>query len=380
MDDTSINKIFQFDLSIPWDVSSLDTRSKGEFSTYSYDNQGMQFDMSKDGSYLFLAGGADDGINSFRLSTPFDITTATHEKVQDSNLITGGEDTPLASGIAVKPDGTKFYLMGYSRDTIQQYAVTGSAFDIHTLKQEHEIAVPPEHDTCTDLKFTGDGSQMFVLTNDDDQIIQYDLAKNWDISTARKIQTLSVNAVESSPRGFFIKPDNSKMYVVGTGGEKIHELTFGNDKTGRNFRNSQLTASANTLDMSGQVNLFGSMDVQQDINVLGYVDGNLRGYRPIVKQNEDFTCSIDNSGFYFRVGGYTTCSIAANVNFASGSVPIGAEWDFFQTSSAGNFLFESASGVTVNVKNNNMNLDGQFSSATLKKVDDNEWDLTGDLT
>ena len=390
MDDTSVDKIFQYDLSIPWDVSSLDTTSKGELNISSFESQAYAMNLSMDGSYLFIVGGSDDGINSFRLSTPFDITTATHERVMDSNLIAGGDDETLASGIVVKPDGTKFYMMGLNRDTIQQYAVTGSLFNINALTQEHQLRLPPEHDTCTDLKFTGDGSQMFVLSNDDDEIIQYDLSKNWDISTARKMQTLSVNAVESSPRGFFIKPDNSKMYVVGSGGEKIHEFTLGNGKTGANFRNSQLTASANTLDMSGQVNLFGSMDVQQDINVLGYVDGNLRGHRPIVKQNSDFTCTTNNSGFYFRVGGNITCSIAANVNFtgsglindSTGSlyVPIGTEWDFFQTSSAGNFLFESASGVTVNVKNNNMNLAGQFSSATLKKVDDNEWDLMGDLT
>ena len=390
MDDTGEDKIYQYDLSIPWDVSSLDTTSKGEFSISSFDGNAYAMNLSMDGSYLFIVGASDDGINSFRLSTPFDITTATHERVMDSNLIAGGDDETQPSGIVVKPDGTKFYMMGYNKDTIQQYAVTGSLFNINALTQEHRLRLPPEHTTFTDLQFTGDGSQMFVVSNDDDEIIQYDLSKNWDISTAKKIQTLSVSAVESSPRGFFIKPDNSKMYVVGMGGDKIHEFTLGDDKTGANFRNSQLTASANTLDMSGQVNLFGSMDVQQDINVLGYVDGNLRGHRPIVKQNSDFTCTTNNSGFYFRVGGNITCSIAANVNFtgsgiindSTGSlyVPIGTEWDFFQTSSAGNFLFESASGVTVNVKNNNMNLAGQFSSATLKKVDDNEWDLMGDLT
>jgi len=390
MDDTSVNKIFQFDLSIPWDVSSLDTTKKGEFSVSSFESSAYTMNLSMDGSYMFIVGAADDGINSFRLSTPFDITTATHERVMDSNLIAGGDDETLPSGIFVKPDGTKFYMMGLNRDTIQQYAVTGSLFNINSLVREHEIRVNRSADSCTDLQFTGDGSQMFVLSNDDDLIFQYDLPKSWDISTARLIQTSSVSAVESSPRGFFIKPDNSKMYVVGSGGEKIHEFTLGNGKTGANFRNSQLTASTHTLDMSGQVNLFGSMDVQQDINVLGYVDGNLRGYRPIVKQNSDFTCTTNNSGFYFRVGGNITCSIAANVNFTGSGIindstgslyaPIGTEWDFFQTSSAGNFLFESASGVTVNVKNNNMNLAGQFSSATLKKVDDNEWDLMGDLT
>ena len=390
MDDTSVDKIYQYDLSIPWDVSSLDTTSKGEFNFSSFESQAYAMNLSMDGSYLFIVGAGDDGINSFRLSTPFDITTATHERVMDSNLIAGGDDETYPSGIVVKPDGTKFYLMGYNRDTIQQYAVTGSAFNINSLKQENELRLPPEHDTCTDLKFTGDGGQMFVLSSDDDEIIQYDLAKNWDISTARKMQTLLIeNAVESAPRGLFIKPDNSKMYVVGTGGEDIEEFTFGKNldvsgSTGVNFRNSQLTASANTLDISGQVNLFGSMDVQQDINVMGYIDGNIRGHRPIIEQSTDFhlgsSITTGSFGYYYRVTGSLTCSILADPHYSSSAyVPIGSEYDFFQITT-GSFLFESASGVTVNSKNNNMNLAGQFSSATLKKVRPNEYDLLGDLT
>ena len=384
MDDTSIDKIYQYDLSIPWDISSLDTTSKGQFNFSSFESNAYAMNLSMDGSYLFVVGDGDDGINSFRLSIPFDITTATHEKVMDSAQIDGGRDEPSPSGIVVKPDGTKFYLMGYNKDTIQQYAVTGSAFDINALKQEHELQIAPDNGFCTDLKFTGDGSQMFVLSNDDDEIIQYDLSKNWDISTARKIQTLSVSAVESSPHGFFIKPDNSKMYVVGSDGENIEEFTFGNYKTGKNFRNSKLTASINTLDMSGQVNLFGSMDVQQDINVMGYIDGNIRGHRPIIEQQTDFhlgsSITTGSFGYYYRVTGSLTCSILADPDYSSSAyVPIGSEYDFFQITT-GSFLFESASGVTVNSKNNNMNLAGQFSSATLKKVRPNEYDLLGDLT
>jgi hypothetical protein len=175
----------------------------------------------------------------------------------------------------------------------------------------------------------------------------------------------------------FFKPDDSGFYVVGTGGEDITEYTLGDSTTGRTFRDSRITGSASTLDMAGQVNLFGSLDVQQDINVLGYVDGNIRGHRPIINQTTNFSCSIANNGHYFRVGGNITCSIGTNANER---VDVGTEYDFFQTSSLGNFLFQSGSGVSVNVKNNNMNLAGQFSSATLKKVEIDEWDLMGDLT
>ena len=85
---------------------------------------------------------------------------------------------------------------------------------------------------------------------------------------------------------------------------------------------------------------------------------------------------MDYIGGYNRVSGDLTCSILPTATYA---VAMGAEFDFFQTSSAG-YMLISGSGVTINSKNNNFNLAGQFSSATLKKVGSDEWDLMGDLT
>ena len=104
----------------------------------------------------------------------------------------------------------------------------------------------------------------------------------------------------------------------------------------------------------------------------------IRSQRPIVTvATNPFTASLNNAGQYFRVGGNITCSIFVT---ASAHCPIGAEFDIFQTSSAGNMLFETGSGVTLNSKNGNLNLAGQFSSATLKYIGLDEWDLMGDLT
>ena len=50
-------------------------------------------------------------------------------------------------------------------------------------------------------------------------------------------------------------------------------------------------------------------------------------------------------------------------------------WDYVQE-----VAFETGSVVTLNSKNGNLNLAGQFSSATLKYVNNDEWDLMGDLT
>ena len=85
------------------------------------------------------------------------------------------------------------------------------------------------------------------------------------------------------------------------------------------------------------------------------------------------------AGHYNIVGGNITCSI---VHPNTASVAIGTEYEFFQTSSVGNMLFETGSTGTTKllVKNNNVNLSGQYAGATLKKVDTNTWHLVGDLT
>ncbi len=97
--------------------------------------------------------------------------------------------------------------------------------------------------------------------------------------------------------------------------------------------------------------------------------------RPITSSALNLSASMDNAGYYFRVGGNVTCSIDTNANMP---IKTGAEFEFFQTSSAGNFYI-TGSGITINSKNGNFQLAGQFSGATLKKVGTNEWDLIGDL-
>ena len=74
-----------------------------------------------------------------------------------------------------------------------------------------------------------------------------------------------------------------------------------------------------------------------------------------------------------------TCSI---LHPNTASVAIGSEFEFFQTSSAGNMLFETSStGTTVLMsKSGNVRLTGQYSAATLKKVASNTWHLVGDIS
>jgi hypothetical protein len=141
-----------------------------------------------------------------------------------------------------------------------------------------------------------------------------------------------------------------------------------------------LTVTGN-ISASGNISTLSHITASGNISASGTFIGdgstltNLQ--RPITTVGTNpFTASAANEGQYFRVGGNITCSIFPT---ASATCTVGAEFEFIQTASAGNLLFETASGVTFNSKDGNMKLSGQFSAATLKYVGNDEWDLIGDL-
>ena len=131
---------------------------------------------------------------------------------------------------------------------------------------------------------------------------------------------------------------------------------------------STVTVGANASSPHGTE----ALNVRGNVSSSGF--GLFQAGKPIVTHTTKFSASLSHAGFYNIVGGDLTCSISTSL------APVGAEFELFQTSSTGNFLFETGSGVTLISKNNSLRLAQQGSSAVLKKVSDDTYHLMGDLT
>ena len=140
---------------------------------------------------------------------------------------------------------------------------------------------------------------------------------------------------------------------------------------GQNFSTTQSFSDGTATKISGSATSTGSFG-----KVVGDGSGLTKLQRPTTTHTTHFTASMAYAGHYNIVGGGLTCSILAE---ATASVSVGTEFEFFQTSSAGTMLFQSASLVNVYSKDGAMALTGQYSGATLKKVATNTWHLVGDL-
>ena len=90
------------------------------------------------------------------------------------------------------------------------------------------------------------------------------------------------------------------------------------------------------------------------------------------------TFALTDIGAYVRTTSGSAVTITVPPN-SSVAFPTGTEVVVFQAG-AGQVTFAAGAGVTVNSKDSNLKLTGQYSSGTLKKVATDEWDLVGDLT
>ena len=183
--------------------------------------QGVFF--KTDGSKMYVIGTENDKIYQYSLSTPWDVSTATYDnKFYDIS----GQNT-MPQDIFFKPDGTKMYMVGNIGHIIYQYSLS-TPWDIETANYDDKSCDVTEQETSPQgVFFKSDGSKMYVAGIFNGAIYQYSLSTSWDVSTASyDSKFCSVISQDPSPTGVFFKSDGSKMYVVGFNNNRVYQYSL----------------------------------------------------------------------------------------------------------------------------------------------------------
>jgi len=170
-----------------------------------------------DGSQLYVIGEGNDSVYQYGLSTAFDISTASFVRSLD---VTPQDGSP--KGLVFKPDGSQLYVIGRNTDNVIQYSLS-TAFDISTASFSQSFDVSSQDGSPTGLAFRPDGSQLSVVGNNNDNVYQYGLSTAFDVSTASFARSLDVSPQDGSPTGLTFRPDGNQLYVVGNSGNNVYQ-------------------------------------------------------------------------------------------------------------------------------------------------------------
>ena len=175
--------------------------------------------FNNDGTKMFVTGMVGNDVNEYTLTTAFDVSTATFV---DSFVI----DDEMPTGVTFNNNGTKMFVTGYHLgDDVKEYTLT-TGFDVSTATFVDSLDVSGQDDSPGSVQFNNDGTKMFITGNENDAVHEYTLTTGFDVSTATFVDSLDVSTRDEAPMGLAFNNDGTKMFVVGDDGNDVNEYNL----------------------------------------------------------------------------------------------------------------------------------------------------------
>jgi hypothetical protein len=182
-------------------------------------------------SKIYIADGSNGTnteIRQYDLTTPGDPSTASYS---NKSVAVYGMNSTSYINTAFSPDGTRMYITfyggtGHVFQPPEQYNLS-TAWDLSTaVPKVKTFYVGSQESSPIGIYVKPDGTKMYIVGSAGDDINEYDLLTAYDVSTAVYNQNFSVSAQDTAPYGIEFKPDGTKMYVVGASGDDINEYNL----------------------------------------------------------------------------------------------------------------------------------------------------------
>jgi DNA-binding beta-propeller fold protein YncE len=105
---------------------------------------------------------------------------------------------------------------------ITGFSVSDTTWDLTTASYD-SVSYDVDKINPTGIFFKSDGTKMYVLDTATDAVHEFNLSTAWDLSTASDdVVSYSVNQ-ETQPQDLFFKPDGTKLYIVGWNNDTVYQ-------------------------------------------------------------------------------------------------------------------------------------------------------------
>ena len=236
------DRIASYTLTTAYDISTASYDSNPLVtSSYEGNPNGLQFNA--DGTKLFFCGSAANRIFVYNLTTGYDLSTASIGN--SGNGVSFASQDTNTRDMKFKPDGTVLYVVGQQYDKVYQYSLS-TAFDITTISYASKsFSVTSQESTPEGIDFTPDGTKMFIIGEQYNDVFQYNLSTAWDVSTASYANiSYDLGSRQAQSSAVIFNPNGTKMFTAGRSADNINEF----DTSAKSYSQvTKLTPPSNVL-------------------------------------------------------------------------------------------------------------------------------------
>ena len=217
-------------------------------------------------------------------------------------LFSVSDEEAKPRGITFNNDGSKMYIVGEDGDDVNEYNLSTN-FDVSTASfvDSYSFMTPTQESNLENrpmsVKFNNDGTKMFIIGRGSKDMNEFILSTAYDVSTAKHETQLPFDSTENAPNGFDFNNDGTMLYITGS----QHDSMF------------QFSLNV-AFDLSEGVNLLRTVDLE------GLHDTNI----PSEGEDEPFNIEFNLDGTRMFVVGTKgndinqyTLSIGFNISTAS---------------------------------------------------------------
>jgi uncharacterized protein YhjY with autotransporter beta-barrel domain/6-phosphogluconolactonase (cycloisomerase 2 family) len=220
------NDVGEYSLTTPFDVSTATFVVRFNASTQDSNPSGVAF--NNDGTKMFVIGFSGNDVNEYTLSTGFDLTsTVTFNDFNgDGTGFSVNDQESSPRDVTFNNDGTKMFVTGKDSDNVNEYTLT-TGFDVSSAAFVHKFSVLAQENNSSGVAFNNDGTKMFIVGFSGDDVNEYTLSTGFDLrSTVTFVDRFSVSGQETAPRGITFNNDGTKMFVIGNDSDNVNEYTL----------------------------------------------------------------------------------------------------------------------------------------------------------
>ena len=225
---SSARRIYYYKLHTPFDISDR-TFVNSKYESDWHGIHGMEID--ENGEYFFLTD-YNDRVHTYQMLDPYNITGTIREggrsgvDLHSTNI--PFDDNP--TGVAMKPDGTKIYTIGYRNDRVAEFNLS-TPFDVSTASLNGNFDVENEINTPFGLYFKPDGTAFWVMDRGKTPktMYKYSLSTAWDVTTASYDTDWGISPDSNSTYSYYcfmFNNDGTKFHLAGDNG-RIYRYDVG---------------------------------------------------------------------------------------------------------------------------------------------------------
>ncbi len=206
------DEVNEYTLGTPWDVSTRGSATIKSIASQTTSPWKVRF--IPDGSRMYITTDNSGSINSYYLTTPWSVSTASHR----APTLSFSAQTSAIEDLEFSGDGLQAYILSETNQTIYTYTLT-KPWDLRTATYANvSYTVTAQETSSESFKFNQDGTKLYLIGNAGDDVNVYTLSTPWTIATSSVTfvnAPLSVAAQDGIPRDMYTSPDGTRMFMLG---------------------------------------------------------------------------------------------------------------------------------------------------------------------